>query len=77
MQQAEIIMKESSDMSDKEKKFQSRLFLGALLGSIIIFFVIKLFWKDASYSLLLLLLMIGFVLNFIISIIRSKKQRQD
>lgn len=77
MQQAEIIMKESSDMSDKEKKFQSRLFLGAVLGSIIIFLVIKLFWKDASYSLLLLLLMVGFVMNFIVSIIRSKKQKQD
>lgn len=64
-------------MSDEEKKFQSKLLLSALLGSIIIFFVIKLVWKDASYSLLLLLLMVGFVINFIISIIRSKKQRQD
>ncbi|XQY92456.1 hypothetical protein ACNRWW_03150 [Metabacillus sp. HB246100] len=64
-------------MPDKEKNFQIRLWVSAVLGSIITFFVIKLVWAEASYMLLLLLLVVGFLINLVISIISSKRKKGD
>lgn len=64
-------------MSDKEKKFQIKLWLSAVLGSLITFFVIKLVWEEVSYLLLLLLLVVGFLINWVISIISSKRKKSN
>ncbi len=57
-------------MSDKEKKFQIRLWWRAVLGSLLAFVVIKLVWEDAGYLLLLLLLVIGYFINLFLSLKR-------
>lgn len=62
-------------MLEREKKFQIKLWLGVVLGSLVTFVAIKLVWNDVSYLLLLLLLMVGFLINLVISTIKLQKNR--
>lgn len=56
-------------MSDKT--FQMRLWLTAVLGSLALFIATKIIWKEANDVLLLVYLVVGFLMNFIVSKIRS------
>jgi F0F1-type ATP synthase assembly protein I len=55
-------------MGDKKKKFQFVLWVGAVLGSIIAFLIVKLFWKEANPVLLLVFLIIGYLIYLMITI---------
>ncbi|KGP91304.1 hypothetical protein N780_08195 [Pontibacillus chungwhensis BH030062] len=59
-------------MEDKKRKFQFKLWSGAVLGSIIIFLIVKFLWEDASPMLLLLFLIIGILINFIITLLNQR-----
>lgn len=61
-------------MVPKENRFQFKLWLGAVLGSILLFIAIKLVWNEVNTALLLVLLMIGFVINWLIMRFRIKKR---
>jgi len=63
-------------MSARERKFQ-QLWISAILGSFIAFLAIKFIWADDSYSFLLVFLLVGFVINFMISTIRAKKYKEE
>ncbi len=58
----------------REKKLQIKLWISSVLGSLLIFLIIKQFWNDVNYGLLLFLLIVGFVVNFFISITRSRNK---
>ncbi|ENH95526.1 hypothetical protein J416_15637 [Gracilibacillus halophilus YIM-C55.5] len=55
-------------MEDKKRKLQFKLWLGAVFGSIIAFLIVKLLWKDANPMLLLVFLILGFLINLIITL---------
>ncbi|GGD13567.1 hypothetical protein [Pontibacillus salipaludis] len=55
-------------MEDKKRKSQLKLWLGAVFWSIIAFLIVKLLWEDANPILLLVFLILGFLINFIITL---------
>jgi hypothetical protein len=67
------VKKGAQKVKDNEKRFQIKLWFSSILGSIISFFVIRLIWNDVNPITLLVLLMVSFMINFIISI-RSKRK---
>ncbi|MBN8191789.1 hypothetical protein JI667_06445 [Bacillus sp. NTK074B] len=54
-----------------EKTFHMRLWLIAVLGSISLFIVTKCIWKEVSDVFLLVYLIVGFLVNAVISKIRN------
>lgn len=56
-----------------EKTFQVRLWMTAVLGSIALFVATKIIWKEANDVLLLVYLVVGFLMNFIVSKIRGMR----
>ena len=56
-----------------EKTFQVRLWLTAVLGSLALFVATKFIWKEANDALLLVYLVVGFLMNLVVSKIRSMK----
>ena len=61
-------------MSDKT--FQMRLWLTAVLGSLALFIATKIIWKEANDVLLLVYLVVGFLMNLIVSKIRSMRTEE-
>lgn len=59
-----------------EKTFQMRLWLTAALGSLALFVATKIIWKEANDVLLLVYLVVWFLMNFIVSKIRSMRTRE-
>lgn len=56
-----------------EKPFQVGLWLTAVLGSLAVFVATKIIWKEANDVLLLVYLVVWFLMNFIVSKIRSMR----
>ncbi|PFG05396.1 hypothetical protein [Bacillus sp. es.034] len=56
-----------------EKTFQMGLWLTAVLGSLALFVATKFIWKEANDVLLLVYLVVGFLMNLVVSKIRSMK----
>ncbi len=59
-----------------EKKFQMKLWLTAVMASIFMFVVTKLIWKEVNDLLLLVYLIVGFLLNLLISKIIHLKSEE-
>jgi hypothetical protein len=59
-----------------EKKFQMKLWLIAVLVSLSMFVVTKLLWNGVNDLLLLVYLIVGFLLNFLISILRNLRTKE-
>ena len=49
------------------------LWFSVVIGALLIFSVCKLIWSDVNYSILLVLLIVGFFINFLIE--RQVKHR--
>ncbi|WGG44524.1 hypothetical protein [Rossellomorea sp. DA94] len=59
-----------------EKTFQVGLWLTAVLGSLALFVATRFIWKEAKDVLLLVYIVVGFLMNFIVSKIRSIKTEE-
>ncbi|OXS59617.1 hypothetical protein B0G93_110101 [Bacillus sp. V-88] len=59
-----------------EKTFQVGLWLTAVLGSLALFVATKIIWKEANEVLLLVYLVVGFLVNLIVSKIRSMRTEE-
>ncbi len=61
-------------MSVKERKFQIKLWLGAVLISLVTYLVISLIFENVNLIILLILLIFCFFINFLISKTFSNKR---
>lgn len=52
---------------NKVKNLQVKLWISSVLGSLLIYPVIKQIWNDVNDNLLLILLICGFMINYIFS----------
>ncbi|MCC5801244.1 hypothetical protein [Rossellomorea vietnamensis] len=59
-----------------EKPFQMRLWMTSVLGSFALFVATKIIWKEANDVLLLVYLFVGFLMNLIVSKIRSMRTEE-
>ncbi|MCA0147293.1 hypothetical protein LCD52_00675 [Rossellomorea vietnamensis] len=56
-----------------ERTFQMRLWMTSVLGALALFVTTKIIWKEANEVLLLVYLVVGFLMNFTVSKIRSMR----
>jgi hypothetical protein len=69
--------KNKKGLNDRsEKKFQMKLWLIAVLVSLFMFVVTELLWNGVNDLLLLVYLIVGFLLNFLISILRNLRTKK-
>jgi hypothetical protein len=54
-------------VEEKIRKLQFKLWLGATFGSVIAFLIVKLIWIEANLILLLVFLILGYLINLIIT----------
>jgi hypothetical protein len=64
-------------MSDMDTKFQIKLWLSAVFGALIAFGIIKFVWKEASELLLLVFLLVGLLINLLLSTTRKKRDTDN
>ncbi|MBS4196995.1 hypothetical protein [Lederbergia citri] len=60
--------------NSKEKKLPFIMWLSAVIGAFIFFFIAKVIWEDVHLSLLVILLLMGFFINLLISLFFQKKK---
>ncbi len=53
-----------------------KMWLSTVLGSLFVFLIIKMIWNEVNSSLLLILLMIGYFIDFLILIHLQKKKKR-
>ncbi|WP_061809359.1 hypothetical protein [Rossellomorea vietnamensis] len=63
-------------MSEKTFQVGLWLWLTAVLGSLALFIATKIIWKEANDVLLLVYLVVGFLMNLIVSKIRSMRTEE-
>lgn len=61
-------------MADKKIPMKLKMWLGAVLGSLLAFFIAKVFWNDIPAPFLLVFLIIGYLINFFVSIVMQYKR---
>lgn len=54
-----------------------RMWLGAVLGSVILFLIISLIQEKVHWYLLTVFLLVGFIVNFIISLFQNKHTHNE
>ncbi|WP_404469550.1 hypothetical protein [Sutcliffiella horikoshii] len=60
--------------SAKYTQLSFKLWLSCVLGSLILFVVVKLIWEDANIALILIFLVAAFAISLMISIIQKRKR---
>lgn len=64
-------------MEHKERKLQKKLWLSTAFGSISAFIILKLLWKEANPMFLNGFLVLGFLLNMIITLYKQNNSEDS